>query len=96
MMDCNKDLTMESDFEGQFNYPSSRLPNHNNPVNPAAIQSAVNSYLDKHQITNGKSAYQSAVDGGYTGTEAEFNQAFKDINMTKDEMLAVLRGGELS
>lgn len=29
-------------------------------------------------------------------TKAEFNTALKDINMTKAEMLDILRGGELS
>ena len=43
---------------------------------------------------DGKSAYESAVDGGYTGTEAEFDTALSDINMTKAEMLNILRGGE--
>ena len=43
---------------------------------------------------DGKSAYESAVEGGYTGTEAEFNASFKDISMTKAEMLNILRGGD--
>lgn len=44
----------------------------------------------------GESAYESAVKGGFDGTKAEFNTALKDINMTKAEMLDILRGGELS
>ena len=28
---------------------------------------------------NGKSAYESAVDGGYTGTETEFNEAMSNV-----------------
>lgn len=43
---------------------------------------------------DGKSAYESALDGGYEGTEEEFNAAFRDINMTKEQMLAILEGGE--
>ena len=44
---------------------------------------------------NGKSAYEQAVDGGYTGTEAEFKQALANIDsMTKAEMLDILRGGD--
>lgn len=31
----------------------------------------------------GKSAYQSAVDGGYKGTEEEFNSTLADIGMNK-------------
>lgn len=46
---------------------------------------------------DGKSAYEQAVEGGYTGTEAEFKQALASIEtMTKAEMLEILRGGELS
>lgn len=29
---------------------------------------------------NGKSAYQAAIDGGYSGTEQEFNQALGNLN----------------
>ena len=44
---------------------------------------------------DGKDAYESAVDGGYTGTEEEFNQALAGVeNMTKAEMLDILRGGD--
>lgn len=43
---------------------------------------------------DGKSAYEQAVEGGYTGTEAEFNASFKDISMSKTEMLNILRGGD--
>lgn len=43
---------------------------------------------------DGKSAYEQAVEGGYTGTEAEFNASFKDISMSKAEMLNILRGGD--
>lgn len=43
---------------------------------------------------DGKSAYQQALDGGFTGTEEEFNAAFRDIDMTKAEMLTILEGGE--
>lgn len=31
-------------------------------------------------VTNGENAYQSALDGGYTGTEAEFNLLFNSID----------------
>ena len=34
---------------------------------------------DGQKGDTGKSAYQSAVDGGYTGTEAEFNEELADI-----------------
>ena len=39
-------------------------------------------YATKDDLANidGKSAYEQAVDGGYTGTEAEFKQALADIN----------------
>lgn len=43
---------------------------------------------------DGKSAYESATEGGFDGTEAEFNTAFRDINMTKEQMIAILEGGE--
>lgn len=42
--------------------------------------------------TDGESAYQSATEGGYDGTKAEFDAALSDINMTKADMLAILRG----
>jgi hypothetical protein len=69
-MDYNKDLTMESDFEGMFNYPAGRHNNnHNIPIDPADITKAVNNYLEEHPVE---------------GIE----------NMTKAEMLDILRGGE--
>lgn len=78
-MDYNKDLTMESDFIGMFNYPAGRRRNnHNNYVNPSVIADAVNDYLDKHPVS-AETAYEQAVDGGYTGTEAEFEQALANI-----------------
>ena len=85
-MDYNKDLTMGSDFVGQFNYPASRLNNHSTPVDPAVIQNAVNSYLKNNPGTgrDGKSAYEQAVDGGYTGTEAEFEQALASLGDPTD------------
>ena len=83
-MDYNKDLTMESDFIGMFKYPAGRRNNHSNPVDPAVIQNAVNSYLKNNPGTNGKSAYEQAVDGGYTGTEAEFEQALASIGDPTD------------
>ena len=64
-MDYNKDLTMESDFIGMFNYPAGRRNNYNNPVDIAMIRSAVNDYLDEHPVS-AKTAYEQAVDGGYT------------------------------
>ena len=96
-MDYNKDLTMESDFIGMFNYPAGRRNNYNNPVDPAVIQNAVNSYLKNNPGTgrDGKSAYEQAVDGGYTGTEAEFKQALAGLeSMSKADMLNILRGGD--
>lgn len=96
-MDYNKDLTMGSDFVGQFNYPASRLNNHSTPVDPAVIQNAVNSYLQNNPRTDGKSAYQIAVDEGFQGTKSEWLESLKGNgfeNMTKAEMLEILRGGE--
>ncbi len=43
---------------------------------------------------NGESAYESAIEGGFDGTKTEFDTALSDINMTKAEMLDILRGGE--
>ncbi len=36
-------------------------------------------------VTNGKTAYQSAVESGYTGTEAEFNAALSHFEEWKDD-----------
>lgn len=36
-------------------------------------------------VTNGKSAYQSAVDGGYTGTEAQFNEELAGLDDLVDD-----------
>lgn len=84
-MDYNKDLTMESDFIGKFNYPAGRRRNnYNNHIDPAIIQSAVNAYLKNNPGTNGKSAYEQAVEGGYTGTEAEFKQALASLGDPTD------------
>lgn len=49
---------------------------------------------DGQDGNDGKSAYESALDGGFDGTESEFGTALSDINMTKANMLAILRGGE--
>lgn len=46
---------------------------------------------------NGKSAYEVAVENGFTGTKAEWLASLKGNGfeeMTKAEMLAVLRGGD--
>lgn len=46
---------------------------------------------------DGKSAYQIAVDDGFTGTESEWLESLKGNgfeNMTKAEMLDILRGGD--
>ena len=47
--------------------------------NPTAIQESVENYLEEHPI-NAKSAYEQAVDGGYTGTREEFEQALANID----------------
>lgn len=73
----------------QFELFYNKLPK----TDPTSIQNAVNEYLDEHPA-DGKSAYESAVDGGYAGTKTEFDTALSDINMTKSEMLDILRGGE--
>lgn len=46
---------------------------------------------------DGKSAYQIAVDDGFTGTKAEWLASLKGNGfeeMTKSEMLDILRGGK--
>lgn len=57
-----------------------------------AVKNTIPTKGDKGK--DGKSAYEQAVEGGYTGTEAEFNASFKDISMSKTEMLNILRGGD--
>lgn len=58
-------------------------------------------YATKEELANisggedGKSAYETAQEGGYTGTETEFTTALGSIEtMTKTQMLAILQGGE--
>ena len=43
---------------------------------------------------DGKSAYESAIEGGFDGTKTEFDTALSDINMTKAKMPDILNGGE--
>lgn len=63
-------------------------------VDPADITEAVNNYLEENPVT-AETAYESALSGGYQGTEAEFKQALAGIEtMTKAEMLTILEGGE--
>lgn len=58
-----------------------------------AVKNTIPTKGDKGK--DGKSAYQSALDGGFTGTEKEFNQALAGVEtMTKSEMLDILRGGD--
>ena len=40
----------------------------------------------------GKSAYQYAVDGGYTGTEEEFNTLLANVSPAPKAVSVVLRG----
>lgn len=53
-------------------------------------------YATKEELANagdGKSAYQTAVEGGYTGTEAEFTAALGSIEtMTREEIMNRLNG----
>ena len=86
--DKNMDLIQQIVDMRMSNYVTkTELANYSNP------KDALDEYFKEHPV-DGKSAYQSAVEGGYTGTEAEFNASFKDISMTKAEMLDILRGGE--
>lgn len=48
---------------------------------------------DGNPGTNGKSAYQTAVDAGYTGTEAEFNAA---LLVLKNSPFLSLAGGTMT
>jgi hypothetical protein len=67
-------------------------------VNPADIADAVDNYFEEHPVSNiGKSAYEVAVDEGFTGTKAEWLASLKGNGfeeMTKEQMLAILEGGE--
>ena len=86
--DKNMDLIQQIVDMRMSNYVTkTELANYSNP------KDALDEYFKEHPV-DGKSAYESAVEGGYTGTEAEFNASFKDISMTKAEMLDILRGGE--
>lgn len=63
-------------------------------VDPADITAAVNNYLEENPVS-AETAYESAVSGGYQGTETEFKQALAGIEtMSKEEMLNILRGGD--
>ena len=86
--DKNMDLIQQIVDMRMSNYVTkTELANYSNP------KDALDEYFKEHTV-GGKSAYESAVEGGYTGTEAEFNASFKDISMTKSEMLNILRGGD--
>ena len=39
-------------------------------------------------MTNGKTAYQSAVDGGYTGTEQQFESDLANFKTYRDDAVA--------
>lgn len=42
-------------------------------------------YTDTFTVTNGKTAYQSAVEGGYTGTEAQFESDLANFKTYRDD-----------
>ena len=42
-------------------------------------------YTDTFKVTNGKTAYQSAVEGGYTGTEAQFESDLANFKTYHDD-----------
>lgn len=47
---------------------------------------------------DGKSAYETAVENGYEGTETELGEslaAIADMNMTQAQMLNILNGGNV-
>lgn len=52
-------------------------------------------YATKDDLANidGKSAYEQAVDGGYTGTEAEFEQALASLGDPTDIDFSDIEGG---
>lgn len=87
--DKNMDLIQQIVDMRMSNYVTkTELANYSNP------RDALDEYFKEHPV-GVKSAYESALDGGYTGTEKEFNQALAGVeNMTKAEMLDILRGGD--
>lgn len=51
-------------------------------------------YTDTFTVTNGKTAYQSAVEGGYTGTEAQFEADLANFKTWRDDAVQAASDAE--
>ena len=85
--DKNMDLIQQIVDMKMSNYVTkTELANYSNP------KDAVNEYFKEHPVSV-KSPYESAVDGGFTGTEKEFNQALASLGDPTDIDFSDIEGG---